>query len=229
MSEHKYLVIAAHPDDEVLGCGGSLAKWSMQGAQTNVLILAEGITSRSEKRNPENDAKLLDQLSKSALISSNILGVDDIKILDFPDNRMDSVDLIEVIKKVEDYISKYRPDTIITHHQNDLNIDHQLINQAVLVACRPQNSCSVKKILTMEVPSSTEWQSPFNGNQFTPNWYEDISDTLPNKIEALRAYSSEMKEFPHPRSYKAVKSLARWRGAIAGYNAAEAFCLIRKI
>ena len=118
---------------------------------------------------------------------------------------------------------------VVTHHSGDLNIDHQIIHQAVMVACRPQPDHSVKRILSFEVPSSTEWNSPNVKSVFIPNWFENISDTLKLKIKALEAYGSEMREWPHSRSFKAVKHHACWRGASVGCDAAEAFMLNRFI
>ena len=124
---------------------------------------------------------------------------------------------------------KIKPDTIYTHFKNDLNIDHQVVNKAVTTICRPKKKTSVKKILFFEVPSSTEWQID-DFSQFNPNWFEDISSHLSKKLLALKEYRSELvKYLPHPRSLKGVKSLANWRGATAGYNAAEGFVIGRKI
>jgi LmbE family N-acetylglucosaminyl deacetylase len=224
-----YLVLAAHPDDEVLGCGASMAKWCKNGHDVNVIILAEGATSRDEKRDRKSSNKELSLLEQSAQKAGKILGVLSVELLDYPDNRMDSVDLLDVVKTIEKHVAKLTPDVIITHHSGDLNVDHQIIHQAVMAACRPQPGHSVKRILVFEVPSATEWQSPTVGNSFVPNWFEDISKTLDLKIKALKVYESEMRKWPHARSLKAVEHLARWRGATIGTEAAEAFMLIRNI
>ena len=223
------LVVAAHPDDEVLGCGGSMAKWSKNGNDIHVLIMAEGATSRDEKRNRNAKKKELTNLSKSARKAGEILGVQSVNLLDYPDNRMDSVDFLEVVKSLEKYIRKYKPNVVVTHFANDLNIDHNIIHQAVVTACRPKPGFHVKRILSFEVPSATEWQSPLSQPNFVPNWFEDISDTLELKDKALDAYKNEMREWPHTRSIKAVEHLARWRGASAGCEAAESFMLVRNI
>jgi LmbE family N-acetylglucosaminyl deacetylase len=223
------LIIAAHPDDEVLGCGGSIAKWSKDENNVNLLIMAEGITSRDKYREKESRKKELSNLAQSAKRASNILGVKSVELLDYPDNRMDSVDLLDVVKTIEKYIEKLKPEVVMTHHAGDLNIDHQITHQAVITACRPQPGQTVKCILSFEVPSATQWQSPTIGNPFVPNWFEDISESLDLKMEALRAYQSEMREWPHPRSLRAVEHLARWRGALVGCEAAEAFMLNRFI
>tara|TARA_B100001093_G_C26485018_1_gene866525 strand:+ start:79 stop:765 length:687 start_codon:yes stop_codon:yes gene_type:complete len=225
----KYLVVAAHPDDEVLGCGGSIAKWSKDGNNVDVLIMAEGATSRHRNRDRLSSQKELSQLSHCAKKAGKILGISSIDLLDFPDNRMDSVHLLDVVKSIEETINKKKPDVVITHHSGDLNIDHQIVQKAVIVACRPQPGHSVKRILSFEVQSATEWQSPSFGSPFIPNWFENIENTLPQKLKALEIYQSEMHPWPHSRSLKAVKNLARWRGASIGYKAAEAFMVLRNI
>ena len=223
------LVIAAHPDDEVLGCGGTIVKHIQNGDEVHVLIIAEGVTSRDEERNPIRRKESLSKLKKMAHKAHKILGSNNIKLMDFPDNRMDSVDLLEIIKAVEKEINIVKPEIIYTHHYGDLNIDHRITHQAVLTACRPEPLRCVKRILTFEVQSSTEWQSPNIGTVFSPNVFIDISDTLSLKIDALKAYQSEMKPWPHSRSIKAVEHLAHWRGATVGLNAVEAFMLIREL
>ena len=225
----KYLVIAAHPDDEVLGCGGSMAKRAKEGHEVHVLILAEGVTSRDKQRDRASRTVALSILAKSAKRATDILGVASVELLDYPDNRMDSVDLLDVVKTIEDYTEKLKPDVVITHHAGDLNIDHQIIHHAVITACRPQPEQTVKRILSFEVPSATEWQSPTVFNHFVPNWFEDISETLELKIKALKAYKSEMRKWPHARSIKSVEHLAKWRGTSVGAEAAEAFMLVREI
>ena len=225
----RYLIIAAHPDDEILGCGGSMAKWTNEGHNVHVLIMAEGATSRDKSRNRAARQNELLDLSQSAKHAGQILNVKSIELLDFPDNRMDSIDLLDVVKVIEEKIAKIKPDILVTHHVGDLNIDHQIIHQAVMVACRPQPRHNVKRILSFEVPSATEWQSPADRRAFLPNWFEDISDTLELKIMALEAYKSEMRKWPHARSIKALEHLARWRGSSMGIEAAEAFMLIRNI
>tara|TARA_A100001011_G_C14262523_1_gene823147 strand:+ start:375 stop:1058 length:684 start_codon:yes stop_codon:yes gene_type:complete len=225
----KYLIIAAHPDDEVLGCGASMAKWVEQGNQVDVLILSEGATSRDDIRDRDLKSNELSELNRCANNSAKILGINSINLLDFPDNRMDSVDLLDIVKRVEKYIDKIKPEIVLTHHAFDLNIDHQLTHQSVITACRPEPMHYVKRILSFEVPSSTEWQSPIASKTFVPNWYENVSGTLNKKIKALEAYKKEIRDWPHSRSLKGVKSLAEWRGVSVGCEAAEAFMLIREI
>jgi len=228
-STKSYLIIATHPDDEVLGCGGSMAKWASEGHEVHVLIMAEGVTSRDQRRDRKVRQEELSQLAQAAHQAGDILGVQSVQLMDYPDNRMDSVDLLDVVKEIEKYIEKIQPQVVVTHHGGDLNIDHQIVHQAVITACRPQPDHLVKRILCFEVPSSTELQPPTAKNVFIPNWFEAISDTLELKIKALEAYKMEMREWPHARSIKALEHLARWRGASVGAEAAEAFMLEREL
>ncbi|KAI9135237.1 PIG-L deacetylase family protein [Acaryochloris sp. CCMEE 5410] len=223
------LVIAAHPDDEILGCAGTIAKHIKAGDQVNTLILSEGVTSRAVIRDREKAQDELSVLAHAAHKAGEILGVTSTKLEGFPDNRMDSCDLLDVVKSIETSIHTFLPEIIYTHHGGDLNIDHRVIHEAVMTACRPLPGQSVKSILFFEIPSSTEWQLPFSAPTFTPNWYVNISDTLHLKLEALMAYESEMREWPHPRSLKAVEYLSRWRGTNVGVEAAEAFILGRRL
>ena len=223
------LVIAAHPDDEVLGCGGTIAKHVALGATVDVVILAEGITARSEIRSREGSKKELSELTKIAQAANDILGVNSLTLHNFADNRMDSIDRLEVIKFVEKLIDKFKPSVIYTHHSGDVNIDHRIIHEAVITACRPIPDHSVKQLLFFEVASSTEWQPAVSAPYFAPNWFVDISDFLVLKLKALEVYNTEMREYPHSWSIKALEYLARWRGATVGVQAAESFILGRKL
>jgi N-acetylglucosamine malate deacetylase 1 len=225
--KNKVLVVAAHPDDEILGCGATMAKHIAAGDEVHVLIMAEGLTSRSESLERDAFANELSDLKKKAQQANDLLGVTSIELFDFPDNRMDSVDRLDVIKSIEVCIEKKQPNIIYTHHCGDVNIDHRVIFEAVVTACRPQPDHCVKRLLSFEVNSSTEWQAPSIGKSFTPNWFEDVSLFIDKKIEALKVYESEMRDWPHSRSYKAVEALSRYRGASIGVDAAESFILIR--
>ncbi len=229
MNKKSVLVVVAHPDDEVLGCGGTIAKHVKNGDKINVVILAEGITSRSEKRDAKKYSKKLVELRNVAHVANKILGVNSLFLHNFPDNRMDSVDLLDVVKVIEIFINKFKPSIIYTHHGGDLNVDHRITYQAVVTACRPIPKSCVKRILSFEIASSTEWQPPYFNNPFTPNWFVDITKTLHLKLEALKVYKFEMREYPHSRSIKALEYLARWRGASVGFCAAEAFILTRNL
>jgi LmbE family N-acetylglucosaminyl deacetylase len=224
----KVLVIAAHPDDEVLGCGGAIAQHVSVGDEVHVEILAEGIKSRLAKPYSDNKSAVLD-LKRSAEIANGILGVASLTLHGLPDNRLDSMDRLDIIQLIENKISTYSPKVIYTHHCGDVNIDHRIIHEATNTACRPLPGSDVCRILYFEVPSSSEWQIPGSAPPFLPNWFVDISSSLATKINALDAYNSEMRSWPHPRSLTAVEHLAKWRGASVGLNAAEAFVLGRNI
>lgn len=221
------LILAAHPDDEVLGCGGTIAKLADQGATIHVAFLADGVSSRAGDPKAQQDE--LHFRRAAAQKSCGVLGVTSVSLGDFPDNRMDTVALLDVSKAVEELISKHQPDTVFTHHAGDLNIDHRRIHEAVVTACRPQRGHPVKTLLCFEVPSSTEWQLPGSAPVFAPNWFVDISDTLVRKLAALDAYAAELRDWPHPRSRQGVEYLAHWRGATVGLDAAEAFMLGRQL
>lgn len=222
------LVIAAHPDDEVLGCGGTIARMSREGIVVNVAILGEGITSRYRERKHANRG-LVKSLRASSWRAGKVLGAKNLLLRNFPDNRFDEVSLIRLVKAVEDLISKYRPAVVYTHWSGDLNIDHALTNRAVITATRPTGRSTVKEIYAFEVPSSTEWGFGLGQRSFSPNVFIDISSTLTTKVRALREYESEMRPFPHPRSAEVLESLARIRGSASGVEAAEAFELVRRI
>lgn len=224
------LIVAAHPDDEVLGCGGTIAKHVQNGDVVNVVILAQGVASRySGNVEKKRYQKEISKLKDSAHEANEILGVNLLILYDLPDNRMDILNRLEVVKMVESFVSRFNPEIIYTHHISDINIDHSIVNQSVLTACRPYPDQIVKKILFFEIPSSTEWQSAACGFCFSPNWFVDITETLGLKIAALNAYESEIRRFPHARSVEALQSLARWRGASIGVPAAEAFVLGRSL
>lgn len=223
------LVIAAHPDDEVLGCGATIARLVAEGWAAHVIIVAEGATSRSVKRDPSMHQVELSDLAKCAEAANNILGSTSLKLYSLPDNRMDGVELLDVVKLVETEIDRHKPCLVLTHHAGDVNIDHRVLHDAVVTACRPQPQHSVKNLLFFEVPSSTEWRPPASGMYFAPNYFYDVAAFLEKKLEALHAYEPEMRTFPHPRSIEAVEHLARWRGATIGFAAAEAFVLGRAI
>lgn len=225
------LVIAAHPDDEILGCGGTMALHAKSGDKVKVVIMAEGLTSRAESRNKDKLKKEFAQLYSSAKKANATLGVKDVTILDFPDNRMDSLDLIDVIKKIEKIIDTFNPEIIYTHHFCDLNVDHQIINKAVMTATRPIPGQSVKRVQFFEVASSTDWgfTGVASGNYFNPNIFINIDSTLKLKLKALSFYHQEMRDFPHARSIEGLEALAKWRGAFSGFPAAEAFVLGREL
>ena len=221
------LILAAHPDDEVLGCGGTIAKLASEGATVNVAFLADGVSSR--KGDLKEQEFLLARRRKAATNACEILGVKSVWFGDFPDNQMDALPLLDISKAIEGLLTQFQPDTIFTHHSGDVNVDHACLHKAAVVACRPQQGNPVKNFLCFEVPSSTEWQIPGSAPIFVPNWFVDISSTVGLKMKALDEYASELRAWPHPRSRQGVEHLAHWRGATVGLNVAEAFMLGRKI
>ena len=225
----KVLVVAAHPDDEVLGCGGTIAKHADSGDDVDILIVAEGETSRQAQRNRAEAIDKLERLTQAAHVAGNILGAKGIHLLKLPDNRLDSLDRLDLIKHIERSIEFLKPDVVYVHHAGDVNVDHRRLHEAVITACRPVPGQGVRRMLSFEVASSTEWQTPGSAPSFLPNWYVDISAQWDRKKEALSAYVSEMRPWPHARSIKALEHLANLRGSQVGVEAAEAFCLLRQL
>lgn len=225
---HHILVIAAHPDDEVLGCGGTIARHHQMGDTVSVLMFTDGVGSRSNAPQPGASEGLAERRA-CAERASTILGVAHLEMLSYPDNAMDTVPLLEIVKAIEAALDRAQPNIVYTHHASDVNIDHRRVHDASIAACRPQPGHVVEQLLFFETPSSTEWRPPASMSCFAPNWFVDISDTFSAKLDALRAYAPELREFPHPRSLEAVEHLARWRGASVGLAAAEAFELGRNI
>lgn len=225
----KVLVVAAHPDDEILGCGGTIAKHVENHDEVYVLIMAEGLTSRDQNRNVNLRKDDLLQLHEASQKAADILGVNKIIFLDFPDNRMDQNDLLDIVKPVEKIIEKYKPDTVYTHHVGDVNIDHMMTHKAVVTACRPSPGQCVKTLLFFETLSSTEWQPACTESYFMPNWFVDIGTVFDKKMKALECYESEMRQWPHSRSYEGVKVLAQYRGCNVGSNFSEGFILGRNL
>ncbi len=220
------LVIAAHPDDEVLGCGATAARLVAEGNDVQFAILGEGMTSRHASRD-DADARKLKQLQRQAHAAAEKLGVKTVTMHQLPDNRLDQVPLLEVVKVVEDLVDRVKPEVIYTHHGGDLNVDHGIIHRAVLTATRPVAGQPVREIYAFEVPSSTEWAFQRLESAFRPNVFVEVTRTLEAKIAAMACYKTEVRKFPHPRSAEALRAIAvRW-GSVAGCAAAEAFELVR--
>jgi Uncharacterized proteins, LmbE homologs len=223
------LVVAAHPDDEVLGCGGTIARHVDAGDQVQVLIVAEGSTSRQQERDRAQVRDELSALAQAAQTAGSILGAAGVELLDLPDNRLDSLDRLDLIKRIEECVDRHQPECVYVHHAGDVNVDHRRLHEAVVTACRPTPRHCVRRLLSYEVASSTEWQPPGSAPAFQPNWFVDITAQWARKRQALEAYAAEMRPWPHARSIEALEHLARWRGAQVGVEAAEAFCLLRQL
>ena len=225
----RILVVAAHPDDEVLGVGGTIIRHAGKGDQVKILLMAEGLTSRAVQRNVKSFQSELDALHENAARVAQALGAQGTKLFNFPDNRMDGVELLDVVKAIEGEIDDFCPEIVYTHHAGDVNIDHLRTHEAVVTACRALPGQSVRELYFFETPSSTEWQIQTSDKVFLPALYVDIADVFEQKIKVLELYAAEMRDYPHSRSYKAVEVLARCRGYAAGLEFAEAFSVGRII
>jgi len=222
------LIIAAHPDDEVLGCGGTIARLTKEAKDVYIAILGEGATSRYDKRGQANLHEV-EALRKSSKLIAEFLGAKELFVYDLPDNRFDTVPLLDIVKIIESLIDRLKPSTIFTHHGGDLNIDHVITHRATITATRPIAAHCVKRIYAYEVASSTDWAFGQFDREFHANVFFDIGETYENKIAAMEMYETEKRHFPHPRSPEALKVLAKKWGAVAGVQAAEAFELIREM
>ncbi len=217
----KILIVVAHPDDEVLGCFGTVARLIKEGYEAYTLILGEGKTSRDDI--DENELKILKDEIKKA---NQTIGIKKVFTQNFPDNRFDSIDLLDIVKVIERVKNEIKPDIIFTHYEKDLNIDHQITYKAVITSTRPMKGESVKEIYSFEILSSTEWNYPLS---FSPDTYFDIGKTIDLKLKAMKEYNSELCTFPHPRSLEGIELNAKYWGMRVGKSYVEAFKLIRSI
>ena len=219
----RVLVVAAHPDDETLGVGGTIARHASAGDEVWVCLLSEGVSSRHGEVELQKDC---------AERACGVLGVHKVVFLDFPDQRIDTYSLLDVIRPIENCIEELRPEIVYTHFKEDVNQDHRIAFRATLVATRPVGGHSVRQVLCFETPSSTEWAAPFPGSVFAPNVFVDITETLSVKLEAMSQYAdthvSEVRPYPHPRSLEALEVYAKRHGVTAGIPAAEPFMLVRE-
>ena len=222
------LIVAAHPDDEVLGCGGTISRLIDEGHDIYVAILGEGVSSRYPER-PKAVESQIDKLRISCRRAADCLGVKDLFIHQLPDNCFDTVPLLDVVKIIEELVDRIKPTAVYSHHGGDLNVDHVITHRAVLTAIRPMADCPVKEIYAFEIPSSTEWAFQQFEPRFRPTVFTDISETIEIKIEAMQFYESEIRSFPHPRSPEALRINAQRWGSVVGCECAEAFELIRSI
>lgn len=222
--KNKVLVVAAHPDDEILGCGATIAKHIANGDVVQVLILGAGIAARKNITIGQRK-KLLENLHQCAIKANGVIGVKNLTLKDFPDNKFDSVPLLDIIHSIEEVADVFKPNIIYTHHRADVNIDHRKIAEAIQSVVRPMQGSVIKRVLAFEVASSTEWnfcQTP----RFVPNVFINISDFFDKKIKAMQCYEGELRKFPHPRSLEYLDALVKVRGGQSGMLAAEAFELI---
>jgi LmbE family N-acetylglucosaminyl deacetylase len=219
----RLLTVAAHPDDETLGAGGTMAWHAARGDTVWACILTDGVTSRHDR------VALQEECARRAC---ETLGVEKVVFVGLPDQRLDTLSLLDVITPIEECIRDLGADVVLTHFGGDVNEDHRLVARATMVATRPVAGSSVKRVCAFEIPSSTDWAPPIPGSVFTPNLYVDISETLPTKLTAMKAYAdthhSEVRPYPHPRSMEALTAYAQRHGVASGLLAAEPFKLLRE-
>ncbi len=266
----RVLLVAAHPDDELLGVGGTIARHVASGDRVKVAVMCEGISARfshegryevgringtiagvpaavrtgvteaQSENGEDSDIPLnlevrprryvperFDEVRQETCAAARILGVTDLHVGNLPDQRLETLPLSDVVKQIEHLVSEFEPETVYTHFAGDINRDHRVLAEAVLVAIRPYAASSVREILMFETPSSTEWSSPSLTLSFQPNIYVDITPFLDQKIEAFNCYSAESRPYPHPRSPRALAERAHYWGSLINRESAEAFVLVR--
>jgi len=225
MKNKNILVFAAHPDDEVLGCSGTVAKLISQGNKVKAVFFTNGVSSRGTGISKKN---VLERQIAAILVAKKLRCYKP-TFYNFPDNALDTIPLLKIIKTIEKEIKKFNPSIIFTHFDKDLNIDHKIISTAVTTATRPiSKKSNLEKILFFEVLSSTEWANFTKENLFSPNYFVNIENYIETKKELLKLYKKELKEWPHPRSTKGIEILSNYRGMACGKKNAEAF-LVSKI
>lgn len=224
----KILCVVAHPDDEVLGVGGTLARHAADGDEVHVCILADGVASRHEEVDEEVQERIKRRRER-AREACDYLGVESTSFHQFPDNEFDSVSLLEIVQTIEAEIDEHNPDTVYTHHYGDLNIDHELACRATVTATRPLKNSEIKRVLAFETLSATEWSAPSPQNAFQPQHFVNVEEHLEAKINALVAYEDELRNSPHPRTADTVRQNACIWGAKAGVPAAEPFEVLREV
>lgn len=231
LKNKKIMVVVAHPDDELLGLGASMNRLITEYNVTgHLIILGEGITSRSDTRDTKAWEEQLRIHKRNIENARTKIGYQSVSVYDLPDNRFDTVALLDIIKIIEKEKDAFQPEYIFTHHGGDVNIDHQLTFNAVITACRPLQAETTHGIITFETPSGTEWRASTDPKHFIPNFYIEVQESHLNaKISAMECYEFERRAFPHPRSAEALRVVSQRLGIIVGVNYAEAFCLIRDV
>jgi LmbE family N-acetylglucosaminyl deacetylase len=213
----KVFVIGAHPDDELLGSGGTMRRMMDDGYEVISVIVAKG---RKEEEH---------RMQQFIALANRQLGIKEVIFLDYPNLMLETIPLFKITKKIESLIEKYEPEMIYTHHYGDLNRDHQITFEAVLTAARPVPGKKPIDVICFETVSSSEWGANTGFQTFKPNFFVDITETIDRKLEALRHYNVEMRPYPHPRSYEGIKQLAGIRGMTIGVHYGEAFEIVRRV
>ena len=216
------LVVAAHPDDELLGLGGTVARHVSQDDRVTFAILADASSVRYEN-------ETMKTVRRCALEAAHRLGVADVRFAGMPDQRLDVAPIIEITQWIEGVLREVHPQIVYTHHRGDINRDHRVVHEGVLTAARPYSATYLERILCFETPSSTEWSGPYVDDSFIPNVFVDITSHLERKLSAMSAYSTELRSFPHPRSLEALGARAAHWGTLIGVTAAEPFMLVREV
>jgi len=216
------LVVAAHPDDELLGLGGTIAWHVSQGDRVVIALMADAGTARYED-------ETVQFVRRCALEAASRLGISDVRFAGLADQKLDILPILDITQRIEAILGNIQPQIIYTHHRGDVNHDHQIVYEATLTAARPYRAPYVERILCYETPSATEWAGPYAENHFVPNVYVDITAYLESKLSAVSAYTTELRSFPHPRSLEALRTRAAHWGSVIGVAAAEAFMLVREV
>lgn len=224
LNKKRILIIVAHTDDESFGCGGLIKKLSLNKNKISAISFTNGVGARLNKKEKE-----IEKRKKSSIKASKILGFSWLAQYDYPDNQLDSVNLLEIIQIIEKHKKKLKPHIVITHNFSDLNVDHRKIAEATLTAFRPEPNEILEQLLTFEIPSSTDFRILKNKKNFLPNYFVDIDKYFSFKIKAMKCYINEIRPYPHSRSITGLKNLNKIRGNQCGLKCAEAFELIRKI
>ncbi|HJQ47132.1 MAG TPA: PIG-L deacetylase family protein [Amycolatopsis sp.] len=216
------LVVAAHPDDELLGAGGTLARHVHCGDEVHAVVVADGATSRYGEG-------MSDVLAKSAQRAADVLGLASVDLLSLPDQRLDTLSMLDVTRDVEAVVDRLRPAVVYTHFPGDVNVDHGQVARAAWTACRPYVLPGLRRFAVFETPSSTEWAWPLEGSGFDPTLFVNITSTMDEKLDAMACYESELRDYPHPRSLRALRERAAYWGSRVGQSAAEAFQILREV
>lgn len=216
------VVVAAHPDDEVLGAGATLARHVQDGDAVHAVVLADGALSRYGKH-------MVGELQASGVAAARHIGFASVRFEAFPDQRLDQIPILELTQHIESVLADLEPDVVYTHFRGDVNADHALVAQAVWTACRPYCMPNLRLIAAFETPSSTEWASTIDCAPFRPTLFVDVTATIECKLSAMACYASETRTYPHPRSLRALRERASYWGSVVGVLAAEPFLVLRDV